>query len=1187
MGNSIKKKVLGLDIGSNSIGFSLLELNDTDNQIIFNELVSNSIIFSEPNKAVDRRDARGLRRRNQRKGARNKNARKIFVDFDMVSLDFVQNPTKYLNYLNTNERDVYKIRERAVLGEKLSKDDFVIATYSILTHRGYNNMFSTSKEDGIINEAVSKNKQKYLKSSYQIPSQVLTQKREELEAEYQNIPIRNKKDSYSNSLDREMHKIEFEEVVLSQSSNEEIFLSTDEAKKFLENILNEEEVNTPFYQRALKSFEDMVEYCTFYNKYNQTAREKRIPLSNVKYIEFVIKQKIDNYEIIESKTGEIQKLSKEDIQKVLDFWIETPSSNEINANNLFKSAGYKNLKLSIPEKSSQVVLNITAHKNILEILKKYQIDFKNTHNQFYNELLLQLYYFKNKSSRVKYITKIIEKYRLNLSDDFLNEVASLENMDGFGSFSLRFINEVLEVMNTQNKKYHEALESLGYFSKYLDMPKYDYLPPLEPTNADIHWLQENIAYFDTKHLFYQPMISPKVKRVLGVLRKLINELIKKYGKIDQIRIETAKELNTDREKKSIDENQKKDKKKNDEAIKFLKSKNIKESLSNIERAKLFKEQSKDGCLCLYSGEIITEDEAFDENETEVEHFIPRSIIWINSYKNKILVKKKYNQNKGSQHPIQYLQSIGQWEKFCGRVTQSFMDFKKKDWLTKEDIINSVMQKEHWSDSFLNDTRTATKTIQKYLNHYLYPKENLYGKDEKRSILSVSGKAINELKYMWGITEVMPKNEDGKKDRDTNYHHTLDAFMVALCGSGAINTLHNYFIKKENKFKTKAQKEKLTSNIPLSNDGKNIIEHLKNLVEKYETNKLYVCPYNKRKTNMKGFKDGNLNLYIAKDSKDETKEILAEIEKVAIDTGILIKTVGGFPKPRSDEEVLKEIETIQNRLNPQKQQKIIKALKIYVDELLSLRNQGLELDSQIKELDGELKQSKSKEEQNTSLKEEIENLKKQRQTLSKNMEELRCSFEVKNGKKQIVRSLKLYKTKLEKTSADVIIFPQRKEKKIERLSIENFKKAIEEKEPFVTKMNETTLCVELFNTEKRGQAVGLNYFSSIKNDISTKINDRYSNEIDKDSRSALTLYKNEIIKVVNVKNMTQEYFVFNGGGDVTGTNNKLVIKNINNNSFPKEDKKGEIKYTKENKVSPSDKIIISKVEIDFFGNITEV
>jgi hypothetical protein len=84
-----------------------------------------------------------------------------------------------------------------------------------------------------------------------------------------------------------------------------------------------------------------------------------------------------------------------------------------------------------------------------------------------------------------------------------------------------------------------------------------------------------------------------------------------------------------------------------------------------------------------------------------------------------------------------------------------------------------------------------------------------------------------------------------------------------------------------------------------------------------------------------------------------------------------------------------------------------------------------------------------------------------------------------------------------------------------------------------------------------------------------------------------LYKNDIIKVVNAKDKREEYFIFNGGGDVAGTNNKLVVKNINNNSFQKVDKKGEVKYIKEDKVSLSDKIIVFKVDIDFFGNIKEV
>ncbi len=1176
------KKVLGLDIGSNSIGFSLLELSEDNNEIIFNELVSNSIIFSEPESAEDRRNGRSSRRRNERKRARNKKARALYVNYKIANNDFIGDTTNYLNSLKIKDKDVYKIREAAVNGIYLTKDEFIFCTYSILTDRGYNNMFSISNEDGVINEAVSKNAKEYETKKLALPSMVLTAHRKEIEDKYQNIPIRNKKDDYKNSLDRAMHIEEFIKVVSSQSKNRDIFSSADECQQFIDEITDENEVNTPFYQRALKSFEGMVEYCSFYDKFNPLGSYKKTPLSNIRNIELTLRQKIDNYNAIISKTGEVKNFTIDEVTRIVDFWIKTPSSNEINAANIFKSAGFKDIKLNIPENSSQVVLNIVAHRNILEVLNRYEIDFEGEANNFYNDVLLELYYFKNNSSRVEHIKKHLEKYKLNIENDFVEELALLDNMDGFASFSLKFTNEVLDVLKKKAKSHSEALEGLGYYSKYLCMPIYDYLPPLEPTKKDIEWLYENIKYFDSKHLFYQPMMSPKVKRVISILRKLVNELIAKYGRIDEIRIETAKKnMNSKNEKEKIDKNQAKDKKKNNEASRFLKENEIKETKKSLERAKLYIEQGKSACLCLYSGDIITLDDAFNEEETEVEHFIPRSVIWINSYKNKILVKKKVNQNKGSEHPVVYLKSIAQWHNFRGRVENTFMAFNKKDWLSKEDVIDSVMQKEHWQDSYLNDTRSATRTIQKYLNHYLYPKKTLYGKDEKRHIFSVSGRAINELKYIWGIHTVMPTNKDDKKDRKTNYHHTLDAFSIALCSSSAVNTLHNFFIKKENKYKTAVLKEKLALNLPHSVDRENIVEYLKVLVKKYETNKLYVCSYNKRKMNKKGFKDGNLKLYVTK--VENSADMLAEMEKVSIDISLLIKIVGGFPKDRNDAEVLKEIESIKDRLDPQKQQKIIKAIEVYAKDLLALRAAANLVEKDIGTLKKTFKTGKQHKESNDIINENIKPLIQKKEGLAKELKDLKCSFSTKGNKRQIVKSLKLYNTKVTQTKADAIIFPHRKDHKIERLSLVNFKKALQDKEPFVIKANESTSNVKLFHTIK-GQKIGLNYFSGkVNKNIKTKINPKYE-ELIKYASDVLTLYKNDIIKVNNTTTGVVEYFVFNGGGNITATNNKLSIKNINSNVFTKKDKSGGVKEIKEDNVTPNKSTIVSKVKIDFFGNI---
>jgi CRISPR-associated endonuclease Csn1 len=1179
------KKVLGLDIGSNSIGFSLLELEEKNGTTIFKDLASNSIIFSEPESAQKRREARSLRRRNERKSKRNKKARKIFQKYNLANKNFISQPTQALESLTLPHRDVYRLREEAVNGAFLSKDEFLFCAYSILTDRGYNNMFSISSEDGVINDAVSKNAKKYAQQGYKLPSMVLTQKRKELEDSYQNIAIRNKKDDYSNSLDRAMHIEEFSKLVSSQAHNTKLFASSQIAKDFLDDIVDEDEVNNPFFQRPLKSFENMVAYCAFYDKYNPKGSYKKVPLAHVKNIERTIRQAIDNYGVSDLKTGEVYTLTQEEKNKIVNFWLQTPSSNEITAKNILKSVGFKNLVLSIPEKSSQVVLDIKAHRKLLELLLKYNIDFFQSDSDFYSEILLILAYYKNGSSRVNELRKLFEKYSKSL-EELVNELASLEHIDGFAAFSLKFTIEILELMEKESKTHHEALELLGYYSKYLKMPKYNYLPPLEPTKKDIEWLQKNIEYFQTSHLFYQPMVSPQVKRILGVLRKLINAIIKQYGEIDEIRIEGARELNSKSEQEKIDNNQKKDREINKVAEKILQANDIKISSKNRELVKLYREQKE---RCLYSGLPITLEELFDENEVEVEHFIPRSVIWINSYKNKILVKKKYNQNKGSQHPVHYLKSIGEWENFQGRVHESMLAKNKQEWLSNEELIDSIMAKEYWQESYLNDTRSAVRTIQKYLNHYLYPSKNKFAKGEKRSVYSVSARAINELKYMWGVHNIMPHDENGKKDRDTNYHHTLDAVSVALCSNSAINTLHNFFLKQETSYKNRVLKEKLHNGVPHSQDGQNLVAYLKKMVEDYENNVLYVCPYNKRKTNMKGFKDGNLKLYLAPNSKDSSQEMLCEMERVAVDSSLLEKIVNKkdkkFVKSRSDTEVLKAKESIQARLDVKKQRKIIDALDVYVDELLSLRQNIAHKDQEIKSLIA-TKTTKKDDLKNLKIDEDIQSIKREKSSLELKSKSLKCQYKVKNGKYQIVKSLKLFPIKESETKADAILFYTRKGKKIERLSVSKFKEALKAKEPFVIKANESTLDVKLFNTNK-GQKVGLEYFSTIANSsIGVKVNSKYK-ELVVSAREVLTLYKNDIIKVNNTKTGIIEYFIFNGGGDISGSNNKLKIKNINKNSFIFKNRQGKEQVKKDSACTPNATTIISRVTIDFFGNIVEV
>ncbi len=170
----------------------------------------------------------------------------------------------------------------------------------------------------------------------------------------------------------------------------------------------------------------MVEYCSFYDAFHPKGSQKRMPLANVANIELTLRQSIDNYEVVD-KNGETREFDKDEIEHIINFWIDTPNADKINNKNIYKNAGFKNLKIYDKDDKELLILNIQAHRGILEILKHYAIDFRDTHNDFYNEILLELYYYKNSSSRIEHIEKSIKKYKVEVEDKFSKDLASLHH----------------------------------------------------------------------------------------------------------------------------------------------------------------------------------------------------------------------------------------------------------------------------------------------------------------------------------------------------------------------------------------------------------------------------------------------------------------------------------------------------------------------------------------------------------------------------------------------------------------------------------------------------------------------------------------------------------------------------------------------------------------------------------------
>ena len=92
------------------------------------------------------------------------------------------------------------------------------------------------------------------------------------------------------------------------------------------------------------------------------------------------------------------------------------------------------------------------------------------------------------------------------------------------------------------------------------------------------------------------------------------------------------------------------------------------------------------------------------------------------------------------------------------------------------------------------------------------------------------------------------------------------------------------------------------------------------------------------------------------------------------------------------------------------------------------------------------------------------------------------------------------------------------------------------------------------------------------DVHSELHDVRTTAI-KNFEDKITISKNDILEVTDLKNCTKEYFVFNGGGKISNGNNKLELKLIN---------KKDIKNTL---VTLNQTTVARPIKINFFGEIS--
>ncbi|RIO62038.1 type II CRISPR RNA-guided endonuclease Cas9, partial [Staphylococcus haemolyticus] len=308
-----------------------------------------------------------------------------------------------------------------------------------------------------------------------------------------------------------------------------------------------------------------------------------------------------------------------------------------------------------------------------------------------------------------------------------------------------------------------------------------------------------------KDMIDEFILSPVVKRTFGQAINVINKVIEKYGVPKDIIIELARENNTKDKQKFINELQKKNEKTRQRINEIIGKTGNQNAKRLVEKIRLHDEQEG---KCLYSLESIPlEDLLNNPNHYEVDHIIPRSVSFDNSYQNKVLVKQTENSKKGNRTPYQYLNSgesklsYNQFKQHVLNLSKSKdrISKKKKEYLLEERDINKFEVQKEFINRNLVDTRYATRELTNYLKAYFS------ANDMDVKVKTINGSFTNHLRKVW----------DFNKERNHGYkHHAEDALIIA---NADFLFKENKKLKAANKVLEQPERKEIETKIEVNSD----------------------------------------------------------------------------------------------------------------------------------------------------------------------------------------------------------------------------------------------------------------------------------------------------------------------------------------------------------------------------------
>ena len=282
------------------------------------------------------------------------------------------------------------------------------------------------------------------------------------------------------------------------------------------------------------------------------------------------------------------------------------------------------------------------------------------------------------------------------------------------------------------------------------------------------------------------LTNPVVRRAVSQTIKVINAIIREFDDSPVfVNLELARELSKNfKDRKDIEKSQKDNQAANERIMERLRNEfhRPKPTGQDLIKLKLWEEQ--DG-ICPYSLKPISIDRLFEIGYTDIDHIVPYSISFDDTYNNKVLVLSSENRQKGNRLPMQYL-SEDKKDSFYLWVDNSNLRSRKKKNLLKETITDDDLS--GFKKRNLQDTQYISRFLLNYLKKYLQLAPNT--KDRKNTIVAVNGATTAYVRKRWGISKI---RENG------DVHHAVDAVVIACITQAMIKRISEYLKYHENEY----------------------------------------------------------------------------------------------------------------------------------------------------------------------------------------------------------------------------------------------------------------------------------------------------------------------------------------------------------------------------------------------------